>query len=162
MFRELTQESRNVILNAGEVKFRPAVKWKGVNASTSYARYEMFFCHVNGGEDKLGTFYLTLRDGYCYEMAALDLTAQMGKGLQLFTLELILKAAIKEAAENDVGEIIVECNHSLMPDAFLNCGFEIERLAEVNPKRPMWSGRKTIDSTKVHPLVSMAKGMGTL
>jgi len=159
MFIEVTPETKEFILSQGEVEFNPAIKWKSVSTDISYLRYDMFFVYTDGGKDELGKFYLTLRKGLCYEMTAVELTAKCGKALQMFMLELMVKAAIKEAKLAGAIRLEIECNHPLVAYAFLTCNLKIEKFDQVSTNRPLWKGSKKIEQ---HPLSSMARGLGSL
>jgi hypothetical protein len=159
MFKEFSSEMKEQILSKGEIVFEPTIKSNGSAALSSYVRHTILFRYLSGDEDEIGSFYLTIQDGYHYEMNRLEITPNIGQALKLFMLELILKTAMKEASISNASSVRAVCSEPLALDAFLTCRFEIDRFeSSVKGRDDIFCGRKVLKRSETHPLVKMASG----
>lgn len=146
MFQEFSPKMREHIISTGEVEFIADMKCHSANLMTSYMKHRIIFRYYESGEaDEVGDFYLTLQNGHRYEMARLRITANIGQALKLFMMELILKAAIKEAQQANVFDVVVDCTEKLIADAFLTCRFSIERFkSNIYGGYDIFRGKKSV------------------
>lgn len=162
MFYETLPKTKEYILSQGEIEFVPAVKWKNASVLELCMKHEIVFRHTDGQVDDLGSFYLTLKNGFLYEMAKVEFATRCGRGLKLFMFELILKCAIREAALAGSSSLVIECDDPLIAEAFLTCRFKVEILEPATKSRPVYRGKKELAQERVDPLVNFTMGYGSL